>query len=164
MLYSYIQTLREYVFSIILSILLLVIIPAGSIDYIQQGFIFLLTRFPITSISILLVNLSTMLFILFCGLYHKEFVSFFVVLNGVALGVIFSLYQYDILTVLPFLFPHGLFETAMILIFCSEVKILSSAYKEHNNSMIRRSWCILIIVCVPLWLLAGILEGFFSPN
>ncbi|MGL4347544.1 MAG: hypothetical protein ACRCR9_05645, partial [Chitinophagaceae bacterium] len=128
---------------------------------IQQALIFLLTRVPITIFSILLFNLLTMLFILFCGLYRKELVSFFVVLNGTALGIIFSLYQYDISKVLPLLLPHGVFETALLLIFCSELKILSDAYKKQDITIIRRSWFVLLVVCMPLWLLSGILEGIF---
>ena len=156
---KYLQSIREYIFAIICAILFSITIPTDSIQSIQNVFIYFLSLIPLTTPSLLLVNLGTMILILICGLKYIESVSFFIVLNGIAFGIILAMYKATILTFISLVFPHSIFETSLMIIYCSQVKFLSKAYKQKDHQQIKYSWQIIFFVCIPLWLFSGILEG-----
>ena len=156
---KYFQSLREYILAIICAVLFSLIMPIDFVKAVQNSFISILSLIPITTPMLLLANLGTMVLILILGLIYIESVSFFLVLNGFAFGIILSLYKSTLALFFSLLFPHFIFETILIIIYCSQVKILSNAYTKKDTKQIKFSWQIILCVCLPLWLLSGVLEG-----
>ncbi len=157
MKYYIFQTVREYFLAIILSVLFLNILPLEFVYNIQNSLIWILGLVPLTVSHILFANLLSMLIILVLGLLREEITSFFVVLNGMAFGVIVSMYQ-NFSELLFLLFPHSLFETTLIIVYCALVKVLAVAYRQKDNQKIKKCWLIILCFCIPLWVVAGVLE------
>lgn len=157
-MYIFNQTFKEYFLSVIFSTLFLLAIPQDSASILQQGLISLLTIVPMTMINILIMNLLTMILIIFCGIIKIQMISFFIVLNGTALGIMISIYKNMLNKFIEALFPHTIIETILILVFCSLVKFLSISYRNKKKSDIKKYWVLILSICIPLWLLAGYLE------
>lgn len=156
---KYFQSIREYILAIICAILFSMVMPTDLVKEIQNIFVSMLSLVPITTPMLLLANSGTMILILILGLKYIESVSFFLVLNGFAFGIILSLYRSTLAWFFSLLFPHFLFETILIIIYCSQVKTLSNAYTKKDQKQIKYSWQIILFVCLPLWLISSILEG-----
>ncbi len=154
MKYQLFQTLREYFLAIVLTILFCKILPYQYVVSMQNSIFYLLGLVPITFLNILLANLASMLVILILGMYREEFVSFFVVLNGVAFGIVISFYQSNLINLFLLLFPHSILETTLIVLYCTLVKVLAVEYRE-NKKVARKYW--LIVLC--LWVFSAILES-----
>lgn len=163
-MFYFIQTIKEYVLSILLFTISMFIIPQNSLILLQNGLIGMLTLFPITITNILLMNMMTMITIFICGMIHEKLVSMFVVFNGMALAIMISVYQNHLDELLQALFPHTVVETLLMLIFCTLIKLLSLALKSKNKNLVKKYTLLIIMLCVPLWLLAGILEVIFFEN
>lgn len=155
----YFQSLREYVLSVVLAFLFSFSMPEDVFQSIQGFLIMLLTLVPLTLENILWVNLGTMTLILISELKIPGISSFFLCFNGFALGVLAFMYRGDFFSFLSLIFPHSFFEILLMIVFCSQVKILSLAYRLSDTGLIIRSWKILFLVCIPLWLMAGFLEA-----
>lgn len=156
-----IQTIKEYYLSIVFSFLLMLILPNSIASIIQQSLIHILTAFPISFQNILVANLLSMLAILCFGLTHYLFVSFFVSINGIALGIMMFIYKNNLPELFNLLFPHVILETLLIILFSSVVKLLSLAYREKQYAKIPKYWCFIVFVCLPMWLLSSYLEIIF---
>ena len=159
---KYFQSIREYLLAIICAVLFSLIIPTDFVKVIQYSFVSILSLIPITTPILLLANFGSMILILILGLKYIESVSFFLVLNGFAFGIILSLYRSTLALFFSLLFPHFIFETILIIIYCSQVKVLSNAYTKKDQYQIKHSWKIILFVCLPLWLISGVLEGFIK--
>ena len=156
---KYFQSIKEYFSAVVCAVLFSIVMPIDFVKETQNIFISILSLVPITTPMLLLANLGTMIFILILGLKYIESVSFFLVLNGFAFGIILSLYRSTLALFFSLLFPHFIFETILIIIYCSQVKLLSNAYTKKNQDQIKHSWQIILCVCLPLLLISGILEG-----
>ncbi len=150
------QTLREYFSAIILTTLFCNILPSQYVVSMQSAIFYILGLVPVTFFNILLANLLTMLVIFIFGMLCEKLVSFFVVLNGVAFGVVISFYQSNLLKLFSLLFPHSFFETILIVSYCTLVKVFRSRFREYKR-VPNKYW--LLILC--LWVLSAILESIF---
>ena len=156
---KYFQSVREYFLAIICAILFSMVMPLDLVKAVQNSFISILSLVPITTPILLLTNLGTMILISILGLKYIESVSFFLVLNGFAFGIVLVMYRSTLALFFSLLFPHFIFETILIIIYCSQVKTLSNAYTKKDTKQIKFSWQIILCVCLPLLLISGILEG-----
>lgn len=159
---EYILTLKEFFLSIVFAVLFSMVLPGSILTIIQNTFIKALTLIPINMISLIIVNTLNALLILLLGLWQRESVSFFVVLNGFALGIMSSLFDYQIDIIIPLLLPHALFETAFIIIYCTEIKRLSDAYRTNDTVKFKKSKRIILFLCIPLLIFSALLEGVFQ--
>ena len=153
------ESLKEFFIAFLCAILFSFWMPRDSVLLVQGFFIKVLSNIPINMLSILMANILSMIIILLLGIWKKEWVSFFMSLNGFALGIISFLYigQWAILFTL--LFPHAFLETGMIVFYGAEVKHLSLAYQQKNREQIKKSLIFIIGVCVPLLLISALLES-----
>lgn len=157
--YFYLQTTKEFFYSCILAILFCISFPNQLVFSVYTVLVQVLTQIPLNISTILLWNLLNAWLIFLLGKIRKEFISFFIALNGIALGLMIGLYQNNISLLLSLLFPHAFFETMGIILLCSEFKIISYFQKTIHIEEIRKSWNIIIFICIPLFVFAALIEG-----
>ena len=86
------ESLKEFFIAFLCAILFSFWMPRDSVLLVQGFFIKVLSNIPINMLSILMANILSMIIILLLGIWKKEWVSFFMSLNGFALGIISFLY------------------------------------------------------------------------
>jgi len=155
----YLQSIKEFFYPCMIMIMISILIPDESMKLLYDTLIYLLARIPLNIITILLWNFLNAIIIFLLSMIKREWVSFFITLNGFALGLMIGRYQYNIGLLISLLFPHAFFETTAIIILCSEFKIISFYRKTQNIGIIRQAWNIIIFICFPLFLFAALIEG-----
>jgi uncharacterized membrane protein SpoIIM required for sporulation len=128
---------------------------------------------PIASSSITINNLTVCFRTVAGGITGGLLTAFFLFFNGILIGAIASLVQQYGLAIpfWAFVFPHGALELPAIflaggaglliakaLLFPGEYRRID-AFKIYGNQAAQ-----LMFGVVPLLLIAGAIEGFFSPN
>lgn len=157
--FYYRQTAIEFV----LAISLFIILPDTVIfDKLEQWVFSIFSSIPITFLSILIANVLSMVIIYQFGVKYPAFVSFFTVLNGAALGIIARKFvDTNTLSLLwDLLYPHALFETSAIIIFCGSVKQISISKKNQQNKNMVFGYTMLWFISIPLFMIALFLEVF----
>ncbi len=153
-----VQTTKEYFLSVMLSTLLFTALPASYVSGIQHFLINVLAMVSLDFGSILLSNFCSMIVILVLGLMIEYSTSFFAAMNGAALGIVISIYQNSLGVLLELLFYHSIFETTLIILFCSFVKVLGVAFRNRDRENIKKYGFYMLWTCIPLWILSALIE------
>ncbi|MGL4562398.1 MAG: stage II sporulation protein M [Brevinema sp.] len=130
--------------------------------YIQTFFVSIFSKIPVTFGAIFLANTSSMIVIYYLGLVNVLFVTFFLLLNGMALGTMVMLYFNRYLELFDILIPHAIFETCAIISFCGAVKCISDGRKHMNPEKKWHGYQIMMMISIPLFIIALVTEVLYQ--
>jgi uncharacterized membrane protein SpoIIM required for sporulation len=128
---------------------------------------------PFASTSIMINNIKVAFSALAGGMTAGMFTTYIVLLNGVMIGTIGALVGQNNLAFpfWAFVFPHGALELPAIFLAAAAGFLLARAilfpgvYRRADAlKLYGQQAAQLIFGIVPMLVLAGIIEGFFSPN
>jgi uncharacterized membrane protein SpoIIM required for sporulation len=124
--------------------------------------------------AMILTNNIGVMFMAFAGSATAGiFTLFIMLLNGINIGAIFGLLQAHGLSggLAEFVFAHGFIELSVIFLaggcglYVGEAIIRPGLLSRKDALVVRARLAVAVILgCVPLLVLAGIIEGFISPS
>jgi len=151
------------------------IVPAGLIRQVEDGKVWfdsILAIRPLASSFIMTNNISVCFLAFSLGMTFGLGTIYIMAFNGVMLGALASLCHINGLdsAFWSFVLPHGVIELTAIFIsggagFLLATSLLFPGDLPRRDALIRRGRQAgrLILGCIPLLIVAGIIEGFFSP-
>lgn len=153
-----------------------ILVPENIIATVEKGQVWfnsLYTIAPSASSRLMTHNISVTFFMAASGITFGIGSAYLLGLNGLLIGSVAALcFQHDLsLKFWSFVLPHGSLELTAVFIAGASGLILGHAlldpgpYRRSEILSIRgREAGLLALGCVPLLILAGIIEGFFSPS
>ncbi len=145
----------------------------GTVEKGQVWFDSLYTVAPTASSRLMTHNISVTFFMAASGITFGIGTVYLLSLNGLLIGAVAALcFEHDLsLKFWSFVLPHGSLELTAVFIAGASGLILGHAllnpgpYRRAEFLAIRgKEAARLALGCVPLLILAGVIEGFFSPS
>lgn len=148
------------------------------IDGVQQGKLWtdgLLNIMPssLLALSIITNNVTVTLFAFAMGVFYGLGTLYIIGLNGLMLGGIFAFtHQYGMAkNLLSFIIAHGVVELSVICLAGAAGMYLGEALARPGSSsrVLAFQHAVskagkLLAVCIPFLIIAGVIEGYISPN
>jgi uncharacterized membrane protein SpoIIM required for sporulation len=152
------------------------LVPEGIISRVESGKVWfndLYAVAPMASSSLMTHNISVTFLAFAAGITFGIGTVYLLVLNGLLLGAVGALcYQHGLsLELWAFVIPHGSVELSAVFIAGGGGLVIGHAlidpgpYVRSQFLAVRSKQAVkLVLGCVPLLVLAGLIEAFFSPS
>jgi uncharacterized membrane protein SpoIIM required for sporulation len=152
------------------------LVPEGIISQVESGKVWfndLYAVAPMASSGLMTHNISVTFLAFAAGITFGVGTVYLLALNGLLLGAVGALcYQHGLsLELWAFVIPHGSFELSAVFIAGAAGLVIGHAlidpgpYVRTEFLAVRSKQAVkLVLGCVPLLVIAGIIEAFFSPS